>query len=326
MVRLYVMLNSLKHKHRRFYNRKIALMQNINKAGIKFGAGSSAKFGILVAIATVLCGVCLVDISLSADTKDVARGVKLIEVVTHPSYDGMLSFPVPGRVLDVLVKVGQRVKKGQLLVQLDDRVELARLEQLKKESENVVMEKVRKAQKEQSGLELKRIKMLHEKRVATDTELEQAELDYKINGHSVELAEFELAQAGLKYKEMQQQIERMKIVAPCDGVVEELKVEDGESLEQAEDVIRLVRIDPLWVDIPVPLKIANTLKPGDTVKIYFDETQKDSGNGKVVHIAVVADAAVDARIVRVEILNSSSKPRPAGTRVWAEFSENVTAK
>ena len=295
-------------------------MLNTDKTKKSCGAGNLVTASILAA----LCGVCLVDICFSADPKDVGRGKTLIEAVTHPSYDGLLSFPVTGRVLEVPVKVGQRVKKGDLLVQLDDRVELARLEQLEEQSKNDVRVKAAEAQQAQKALELRRVKTLHEKRAATDTELEQAILDHKINGYAVDLAVFELAQAGLQYKEMNRQIKRMKIIAPCDGVVEELKVEKGESLEQAQDVVRLVKIDPLWVDIPVPLKIANTLKPGDTIKIYFDETLKDSREGKIVHIAVVADAAVDAMIVRVEIQNSKS--RPAGTRVWAEFSENAPAK
>jgi len=299
-------------------------MRNTNRARAEKRCGAGHL--VTAAIIMVLCGVCLVDICFSADTKEPVLEAKLIEAVTHPSYDGMLSFPVAGRVLEVPVKVGQRVKKGDLLVQMDDRVELARLEQLKKESQNDVHIKSAKAQQEQKGLELKRAKILHKKRAATDTELEQAVLAYKINGYSVELAEFELAQAGLQYKEIRHQIERMKIVAPCDGIVEELKVECGESVEQAQDVVRLVKIDPLWVDIPVPLKIVKTLTPGDTVKIYFDETLKDSGYGQVVHVAVVADAAVDTRIVRVEISNSNPEPRPAGMRVWAKFSDNTAAK
>ncbi|MCK5113787.1 MAG: efflux RND transporter periplasmic adaptor subunit [Phycisphaerae bacterium] len=294
-------------------------MPNKSKANNRF----SARLLMTAAVVALLCGVCLVDICFSADTNSSAR-IKLIEAVTHPSYDGMLSFPVAGRVLEVPVKIGQRVKKGQLLVKLDDRVELARLEQLQNESQNEVRVKAAEAQRAQKKLELKRVKQLFAKRAASKTELEQAELEYKTAGYSVDLAKFELAQAGLQYAEMKHQIERMKIVAPCDGFIEKLEVETGESVERAQDVVRLVKIDPLWVDIPVPLKIANALQSGGSIKIYFDEALKDPGEGKIIHVAVVADAALDARVVRIEIPNPKS--RPAGMRVWAKFSKIVAAK
>ena len=61
-----------------------------------------------------------------------------IAAITRPSEDVTLSFVMPGRIAKVLVKEGDEVKAGQLLVQQDDAAELVQLEQLKAEAEDTV--------------------------------------------------------------------------------------------------------------------------------------------------------------------------------------------
>ena len=55
-----------------------------------------------------------------------------IEAITRPSKDPMLSFVRSGRIAQVMVKKGDVVQAGQLLVRQDDAAEQVQVEQLKK--------------------------------------------------------------------------------------------------------------------------------------------------------------------------------------------------
>jgi len=88
-------------------------------------------------------------------------------------------------------------------------------------------------------------------------------------------------------------------------------------------VVRLVQIDPLWIDVPVPIEKAKRLKPGDVVPVAFLRAEGPAGKeafvederaeGKVIFVAAVSDAAAAALTVRVEVPNP--KGRPAGEPV-----------
>ena len=97
----------------------------------------------------------------------------------------------------------------------------------------------------------------------------------------------------------------------------------GESVEQQTKVIRVVSIDPLWIEVPVPLETARTLKLGNTARVKFADL-KDAQQGKITHIAAVADAASDTLQVRLEVPNSAL--RPAGERVRVDFSAGMAEK
>jgi len=77
-----------------------------------------------------------------------------INAITRPSADVTLKFTSPGMISKVLVKDGEKVKPGQIVVQLDDEAELARLAQLKAQGEDETRVQASVAQLEQKRLDL----------------------------------------------------------------------------------------------------------------------------------------------------------------------------
>jgi outer membrane protein OmpA-like peptidoglycan-associated protein len=86
----------------------------------------------------------------------------------------------------------------------------------------------------------------------------------------------------------------------------------------------VVKIDPLWIDVPVPLAQAKQLALGQGVSITFPGggTAKSS-KGRIIHVSSVADAASDTLRVRIEVANPVG--RPAGERVSVKFLEGRDA-
>ena len=244
-----------------------------------------------------------------------------IEAVTKPSGDTVLSFVRPGQVAEVLVKEGDAVKAGQVLMRQDDKAELAQMEQLKAQAEDNLRVRASEAQLEQKRVDLKKTEGARKEGAATELEVDHAKLDVVIGELSLELAQFEQKQARLKYQEMRLQIDRMRLVSPIDGVVERLLVEPGESVEAAGKIAQVVQIDPLWIDVAAPLAIARTLKRGESnAAVEFegkDPARRSSFNGKIIHVAAVADSASGTLTVRVECPNAAR--RPAGEHVYVSF-------
>jgi len=123
----------------------------------------------------------------------------------------------------------------------------------------------------------------------------------------------DVALAQEDYEQAKVQVDRMAMKSPVAGRVEFVYVEAGESVEALGDVVRLVKTDPLWTDVPVPLARARHLKLGDTLQVVLPEAGAVSVAGKIIHIAAVADAAAETLTIRLEVPNP--KGRPAGERI-----------
>lgn len=250
-----------------------------------------------------------------------------VKAITRPNFDAILSFSVPGIIEKVAAKVGQKVKKGQLLAELNDNVEKAQLEQLKLDADNTIRIDASKADLKQKEVDLARIEDVRKRaNAASAFEVEHARLDVEIQKLTLKLSVIQLKQAKLKCTEMEDRINQMKIKSPCDGVIETRFVEPGEAATAQTKVFRVVNIDPLWIEAPVPTKVAKKLKVGATADVISQDSfgadikkeTKKPLKGKITHIASVADSASQTMTVRVEVANPTQQP--AGQRVKVCFS------
>jgi membrane fusion protein (multidrug efflux system) len=240
-----------------------------------------------------------------------------IAAITNPSADVTLSFVQPGRIAKVYVKEGEAVKAGQILVQQDDAVDRARLAQLEAEAQNMTNIEAGKASLAQKKVDLQKLERAASLNAATELEVEHAKLDVKIAELSLEVAIFEHEQAVRKYEEAKLQIDNMSLKSPIEGRIEKVEMEIGESVNALASVVRVVQIDPLWIDVPVPLANASTLVRDGRVEVYFPDPDKVSIDGKIVFVAAVADAGSGTLRVRVEVPNKVK--RPAGEYIDVVF-------
>jgi RND family efflux transporter MFP subunit len=241
-----------------------------------------------------------------------------VQAVTTPSADITLSFVVSGKVAEILVKEGDTVEKGTLLASLDDGPERIQTEQLKVQAANKTRILSAKAELAQKMVDLEKLEAARMKGAASDWEVEQMKLSVRIAELSLKAARIEHEQNGRQYAQAMHQLKRMRIVSPVSGRVEKVSAEAGEVVEKARPVVQLVKTDPLWLDVPVPLPRAKQLAMGQRVTISFSgDPAGESADARIVHISSVADAASDTLRVRIEVGNPSR--RPAGEQVTVGF-------
>lgn len=245
-----------------------------------------------------------------------------VEAVTVPSQDVTVGFFQPGIISEVPVIEGQSVKAGDLLVRLDDSAEKPDVAQLKLQADDKIQLLAAEAQLAQKKVDLEKFKRALEHKAASEFEVEHADLDVKIAELTVELTKMRHEQDVYKYEAAKAHLERMRVLSPFDGKVETILAHKGQSVDPQMKVMRIVKIDPLWIDVPVPMAQSRNLSLGQSASVQLPE-QTAATTGKIVFIAAVSDAGSETRTVRVELPNPNS--RPAGEHVKVNFPAAVGA-
>lgn len=193
----------------------------------------------------------------------------LISGEVIPEFSTVLSTQTAGTVLQSLVKKGDIVKQGELILQIDDRqaqvaldradraVQMARAKLL--QASTVTVDGLRLSSieaeigLEQAQLEYERTQTLAQAGAVSQQEMKQAEQHLKLaqersrsasvsmealqnDGVSLAILQVELEQRLLDLKENQLLLENFKVVAPLDGEIMELYAKPGELLQAASKV------------------------------------------------------------------------------------------
>jgi len=245
-----------------------------------------------------------------------------IKAVTAPSEDLTLAFTQPGRIAKVLVREGQHVRAGQLLVQLDDSVERVQVSMLKAKAENIIAVKAAELRLARKRAVLRKVQEAYDSSAAPERELEDARIDAAVAELDLQLARFTHQQDEAKHQEAKLLLERMRLLSPVDAEVERIyrrvgeAVGGGETTGERAAVVRLVRIDPLWIDVPTPTRQARRLARGQTAQVRFAEAERPV-EATILRVSKVADAASETLEVRLELPNPAA--RPAGEQVTVHF-------
>ncbi|MCL1939744.1 MAG: efflux RND transporter periplasmic adaptor subunit [Desulfovibrionaceae bacterium] len=230
-----------------------------------------------------------------------------VQGVSRPMYNAQLSFAVPGSIFAIPVQPGQAVKEGDLLMHLDSRAEDSRLALLDSEIASTIKIRTLTTRIEQALLDMERYAGALRKQAATLMEYQHAKLAHSLSILALEEEEFRIEQLKRSKQELLAQRERMYLYAPCDGYVEEILVERGMAVDRNVLALRLVSINPILVELTLPVDKALLLQPGDTVEV----TQPGSDTifpGVVAHVAKIAVLSNRTLKVRVHVSNPGGMP------------------
>ena len=189
----------------------------------------------VVAVAAIVIANLLKEESgLNVDVQVLERGDVIQKVngsgQIRPEVQVKVSANVAGKIIKLYAEEGDRVKMGQLLVELDQEQFKAAVSRSKS---NLL---AAKANEKKLRSELKRSKDLREKGLMSDAEYEAVEASY-------EAAESNTSQAEAAVTEAKDQLSKTRLHADMDGIVTQLNKEDGEialGAQFQEDVIMIV--------------------------------------------------------------------------------------
>ena len=239
---------------------------------------------------------------------------------TKPSKDAVMGFSLPTQVIEVFVKGGQEVKKGDPLVRGDDLEDkaLLALQKLLVDTDWPVQKAKNELDKAKLGLD--NILEAKAKGGTTDQEVDVMRLNYEGVRIDYENAKLNQSQQSLQYDRLKARVDRLTLTSPVDGRVDLVAVEAGQAVGDAEKIVRVVNIDPLWIDVPATMTDIATLrvKEGDQAWALVEIAGKYTiREAKVIEVSPVSDPGSRTRRVRVEMPNPKGDDQMvAGEPAW----------
>lgn len=252
-----------------------------------------------------------------------AAAPKAAGCLVEPDRWADIGSPVIGIVEQLAVERGDRVGRGALLVQLRASVEQA---------SQTAAETRARADAELRAAELaavlaeqrwQRSRALEAERFISPLALEQA-------AGELELARQRVAQARTQQRIWADesriaaaQLSQRSVRAPFDGIVVDRFVNLGERVED-RPLVRLAVVDPLRVELMVPVTHWGRLRPGDTLMVKPELPGAEPVSARVSQVDRVLDAASNSFRVRLKLPNPGHR-LPAGMRCKVDLDSVVQA-
>lgn len=214
-----------------------------------------------------------------------------------------------GKVDRLAVKVGDKVTKGQLLVQLEQTELLAQLKQaeaslaLAKTGESAALARLNDAK-----ATLDRMETLFTEGAISKQQLEQAQLQYELSSPESVYAQIQQAQTGIEMIEVQ--LNNTTITAPVSGVVTSVNVAEGDMAGPSMPVVVIMDIDQVEVNVGVAEQYINNMKIGDKVDVKIAATSDEIFTGTIKTIPPAADSMTKMFPVAISLPNKGHKIKP----------------
>ncbi len=208
-----------------------------------------------------------------------------------------------GKVMNITVVRGQRVKKGQLLLQLDSasinaRIKLARANL----QAGMIAYRTSKLRMKTAETSFERNSKLAAKGVLAPGTLERFQAEFDLAKEAVAASEANLAQLKASLELTQTAYDDTKITAPFDGLVVDVTVEVGEMVSPASAVAEIVDDSTITIVAAVDEADVGRLKVGMETRVETDAYPNVPFHGKLTYISpVVAKDLRQNRSLNVEV-------------------------
>ena len=188
-----------------------------------------------------------------------------------------------GRITALNFKEGQPVKAGQVLVQLDDSLARAELEQAK------ANQKLAKAK-------FDRAVELQQKNFISGQARDEAENALRVADATVALAEAKLT--------------KLVIKSPFSGTVGLRSASVGDYVKDGQDIVNLEKTDPIKVDFKVPELFQSKISVGQALSVSLDALPGKPYSGRVYAVNPQLDTAGRAVVLRAQMDNRGGALKP----------------
>lgn len=155
----------------------------------------------------------------------------------------MLRPEIGGRVKQILFSDGQRVRKGQLMVQFEDQLQQAQVAQARAE------------------LSIAEANHKRNQELVAQNFISQRSLDESAAALEVSRAKLALAQATLQ---------RLQVLAPFDGITGLKQINVGDYLKDGADMVNVEDIDAVLLDFRLPERFQAKIRAGQKAQLTVD--------------------------------------------------------
>ncbi|MBC7751790.1 MAG: efflux RND transporter periplasmic adaptor subunit, partial [Candidatus Saccharibacteria bacterium] len=178
---------------------------------------------------------------------------------------------VSGQVKTLYVKLGDQIKKGQLIAQIDPITQQITLKNNQAAIANLEAQKrVNQANLQLAQAQSARMQVLLKSQAVSKTDADTAQATLKVSEANVAASDAQIQQAQLQVNNAQEVLGYTRITAPMDGTVVAIVTEQGQTVnanQTAPTIIKLAKLDTLTVRAQISEADVVKVKPGQVV--YF---------------------------------------------------------
>jgi RND family efflux transporter MFP subunit len=248
----------------------------------------------------------------------------------------VLSFKVNGRLSEIAVDLGSRVRKGQLIAQLDPTDFRLRVKQVEAalqqararlglsldgtddrvDPEHTPLVRQAHAMLDEARRSHDRMATLWERQLIAQADLDAAtatlqvaEGRYEDAIEDVRNRQAVLAERRSDLAIARQQLSDSELKAPLDGAVRQRHASAGEYLAAGSPIVTVVRIHPLRLRLAVPERVAADVRIGQPVTVKV-EGDRAVYRGQVVRLSPAISEEDRTLLVEAEVPNEHGQLRP----------------
>jgi len=248
---------------------------------------------------------------------------------------------VTGEIVELPVKEGDQVKKGQLLARIKPNIYIAQRNRAQASLQSAQANlKVRKATLDKAKSEYARIKKLFAKGLASQQELDNAKANFLTNEGQYLSQVSMVKQAEESLAEKEEDLAKTKLTAPLDGTISQLNVELGERVlgsgfSQGTNMMTVSNLENMEAVVDVDENDVVNVAKGDTAIIKIDAFGDEEFKGLVYQVgnsAIKTGAGSQDQVVNFEVkinlVGKNSKIKPGmscDADIQTETHKNVLA-
>jgi membrane fusion protein (multidrug efflux system) len=225
-----------------------------------------------------------------------------------------------GAVMDIVKDEGSRVKKGQVLANLDDRQLTAELEKAEAElrvTQNDV--KYLEAELKAKRANYHRQQELRKYGLGSDADLEKAEFEAKGAEYDVDSQRSKVERVQADIRSTQLELEKTKFRAPFDGVVARRYIRQGQDVVKDDKCFRVSQLSPLRVQFQVSEASGSRPRPGDEVKVALVSDSRQVYSARISRVSPMVDPASGSYDLTAQLMGpdlSTLRPGMAERVIW----------
>lgn len=214
-----------------------------------------------------------------------------------PEDEVTISTEVEGIIKKRFVDEGDQVKRGDVLIKIDDekfRLQVEETEASLREAEATL--------KNAKG-SLSRMEQLLSEKVVDQQRYDDTFTKFHLGKAMVE-------NVRAKLKRYQRSLNDTEIVAPLDGVVSERMGSEGEYVKVGAELLKVVEINPLKLTFTLPEKFSGQVRMGQTVEVKAKAFPGEVFTGSVYFISPTVNLATRTLEVKAKVENKDYRLKP----------------
>lgn len=239
------------------------------------------------------------------------------DCLVQPRESVAISSPVPGYIERVAVDRGDPVREGMVIVQLEASLERAAVAVMRARVEQESAMLSAKVRLEFGVRRYDRTVDMFKKELVPLKEMDEAETAKILAEHGVLEVQENMRVAKLELERAEAALALRTIRSPFTGIVTDRLLSPGELVDKAP-ILKLARIDPLRVEVFVPVAMLGRIGVGSRVTVIPEAPVNTPLEASVTVVDRVADAASGTFAVRLEMPNPDNR-LPAGLKCKARF-------